>query len=73
MKGVSKCHKFETKTLNRARGGGSFIVKVPGGVPLARVYFFKLSSLAKGIRFANFCLGKGMLFRNFGQRNVKPR
>ena len=30
-------------------GGGSSIVKVPGDVPPARVYFFKLSSLAKGI------------------------
>ena len=30
------------------------MVKVPGDVPPARVYFFKLPSLAKGIRFANF-------------------
>ena len=30
-------------------GGGSSIVKVPGDVPPARVYFFKLSSLAKCI------------------------
>ena len=54
----------------------------------ARVYFFKLSSLAKGIPFANLVhlvwarvcflailvdisLGKGMLFCNVGQRNVK--
>ena len=36
-----------------ARGGGSSIVKVPGDVPPARVYFFKLPSLAKGIFFAN--------------------
>ena len=51
-------------------GGGSSIVKVPGDVPPARVYFFKLSSLAKGIRFANFSpfsLGKGMLFGNFSR------
>ena len=49
-------------------GGGSSIVKVPGDVPPARVYLFKLSSLAKGIFFANFSpfsLGKGMLFVNF--------
>ena len=35
-----------------------------------RVHFFKLSSLAKGIRFANFSpfsLGKGMLFGNFSR------
>ena len=47
---------------------GSSIVKVPGDVPPARVYFFKLSSLAMGILFANFSpfgLGKGMLFVNF--------
>ena len=56
--------------------GGSSIVKVPGDVPPARVCFFKPSSLAKGILFANFhsfSLGKGILFRNFGQRNVKLR
>ena len=48
------------------------MVKVPGDVPPARVCFFKPSSLAKGILFANFrpfSLGKGMLFGNFGQRN----
>ena len=60
-----------------AHGGrGSSIVKVPGDVPPARVCFFKRSSLAKGILFANFhpfSLGKGMLFGNFGQRNVKLR
>ena len=44
----------------KSRGGGSSIVKVPGDVPPARVCFFKPSSLAKGI-----------LFGNFGQRNVK--
>ena len=33
-------------------GGRSSIVKVPGDVPPAAVYFFKLSSLAKGILFA---------------------
>ena len=57
-------------------GGGSSIVKVPGDVPPARVCFFKPSSLAKGILFANFSpfsLGKGILFGNFGQRNVKLR
>ena len=57
-------------------GGGSSIVKVPGDGPFARVCFFKPSSLAKGILFANFppfSLGKGMLFGNFGQRNVKLR
>ena len=49
-------------------GGGSSIVKVPGDVPPARVYFFKPSSLAKGILFANFSpfsLAKGILFANF--------
>ena len=35
-------------------GGGSSIVKVPGDVPPARVCFFKPSSQAKGILFANF-------------------
>ena len=59
--------------LNRtfATGGGvSSIVKVPGNVPPAKVYFFKVSSLAKGIRFANFSpfsLGKGMPFGNFSR------
>ena len=39
-------------------------------MPPARVCFFKLSSLAKGMLFANFSpfsLGKGMLFVNFGR------
>ena len=48
--------------------GGSSIVKVPGGVPPARVCFFNPSSLAKGILFANFSpfsLAKGILFANF--------
>ena len=61
--------KFEAR-------GGSSIVKVPGDVPPARVCFFKPSSLAKGILFANFrpfSLGNGILFGNFGQRNVKLR
>ena len=38
-----------------------------GDVPPARVYFFKLSSLAKGKLFSNFSpfsLGKSMLFVN---------
>ena len=51
-----------------AQGGGSSIVKVPGDVPPARVCFFKPSSLAKGILFANFSpfsLAKGILFANF--------
>ena len=51
-------------------GGGSSIVKVPGDVPTARVYFFKPSSLAKGILFANFrpfSLGKGIVFGNFSR------
>ena len=30
-------------------GGGSSIIKGPGDVPPARVYFFKIFSLAKGI------------------------
>ena len=54
-------------------GEGTCIVKVPGDVPPARVYFFKLSSLAKGMLFINFSPfspGKDMLFGNLGQRNV---
>ena len=45
-------------------------MKVPGDVPPARVYFFGLPSLAKGILLAafwQFSLGKGMLFANFLQ------
>ena len=62
--------------LESRGGGGSSIVKVPGDVTPARVCFFKPSSLAKGILFANFrpfSIGKGVLFGNFGQRNVKLR
>ena len=49
-------------------GGGSSIVKIPEDVPPARVCFFKPSSLAKGILFANFSpfsLAKGIIFANF--------
>ena len=83
-------HQSITTHKHGRGGGGSSIVKVPGDVPPARVYFFKLSNLAKGTPFANFShsvcarvcllaisvefsLGKGMLFGNFGQRNVKLR
>ena len=57
---------------NKEGGGveGSCAAKVPGGVPPAWVYFFKLSSLAKGILFAKFIpfnLGKGMHFGNFSR------
>ena len=56
--------------------GSSIIVKVPGDEPPARVCFFKRSSLVKGILLANFrpfSLGKGMLFGNFCQIDVKLR
>ena len=55
-------------SLPRGGGGGSSIVKVPGDVPPARVCFFKPSSLAKDILFANFSpfsLAKGIPFANF--------
>ena len=55
-------------------GGGVFIVKVPGDVPPARVCFFKPSSLAKGILFANFSpfsLGKGILFWQFWSKKCQ--
>ena len=55
-------------------GGGSSIVKVPGDVPPARVCFFKPSSLAKGIFFANFrpfSLGKGIIFGNFWSKKCQ--
>ena len=54
-------------------GGGSSIVKVLGDVPPAWVCFFKPSSLAKGILFANVCpfsLAKGILFANFRPFNL---
>ena len=70
------CNNVVTFYYYHGGGGGSSIVKVPGDVPPARVYFFELSSLAKGILFANFSqfsLGKGMLFGNLGHRNAKLR
>ena len=60
-------NSFPRRTLF-ARGGGSSIVKVLGDVPPSRVCFFKPSSLARGILFANFSpfgLAKGILFANF--------
>ena len=64
-------------------GGGVFtecssIVKVPGDVPPARVYLFgllvlpRIYFLAISVDF-RLGMGMGMLFGNFGQRNVKPR
>ena len=65
-----KAKKLNLKPiLFETTGGGFFQVKVPGDVPPARVCFFKPSSLAKGILFANFSpfsLAKGILFANFG-------
>ena len=51
-----------------SRGGGGFFHSNGTDVPPARVCFFKLSSLAKGILFANFSpfsLAKGILFPIF--------
>ena len=51
-----------------ARGGGSSIVKVPGDVPPARVYFFGLLVQPRVYFLAilvELSLGKGMLFGNF--------
>ena len=65
----SKSKKNNNVNLSsNTRGGGSSIVKVPWDVPPARVCFFKPSSLANGILFANFSpfsLAKGILFANF--------
>ena len=61
-------HNLPALSNSTGGGGGSSIVKVPGDVPPARVCFFKPSSLAKGILFANFSpfsLAKGILFANF--------
>ena len=46
--------KIKKQKSEKHGGGGSSIVMVPGDVPPARVCFFKPSSLAKGILFANF-------------------
>ena len=73
---IENCAKDGGNERGGGGRGGSSIVKVPGDVPPARVCFFKPSSLAKGILFANFrpfSLGKGIIFGNFGQRNVKLR
>ena len=55
-------------------GVGSSIVKVPGDVPSARVYFFVLLVWPVVYflqNFSPFGLGKGMLFGNFGRRRAK--
>ena len=68
----------KTKATKRRHhgGGGSSIVKVPGDVPPARVYFFGLLVLPR-VYFltilVELSLGKGMLFGNFGQRDVEIR
>ena len=69
-------------------GGGFFHSKGTWGCAARKDILFKLSSLADGIRFANFSpfsqgkgmlfgnfsrFWQGMLFGNFGQRNVKLR
>ena len=63
--------------LERKHGGGGFFhSKGTWGCAARKGMLFKLSSLAKGILFANFSpfsLAKGILFGNFGQRNVKLR
>ena len=58
------------------RGGGSSIIKVPGDAPPTRVYFFGLLVWPRVYFLAilvELSLGKGMLFGNFGQRDVKIR
>ena len=65
---AKNCLSIRSLNLKHGGGGGSSIVKVPGDVPPARVCFFKPSSLAKGILFANFSpfsLAKSILFANF--------
>ena len=57
--------KYSCLVSRCTHGGGGV---VPGDVPPARICFFKPSSLAKGILFANFSpfsLAKGILFANF--------
>ena len=57
-------------------GEGSSIVKVPGDVPPATVYFFGLLVYSRVYFLATLVelsLGKGMLFGNFGQRDIKIR
>ena len=59
-----------------ANGGGFFHNKGTWGCAARKGILFKLSSLAKGILFANFSqfsLGKGMVFGNLAQRKVKLR
>ena len=63
-------------SLAHRGGGGSSIVKVPGDVPPTRVYFFGLLVLPSvyfSAILVELSLGKGMLFGNFGQRDVKIR
>ena len=65
--GGQRIQHFTQHDVGPRGGGGSSIVKVPGDVPPARVCFFKPSSLAKGILFANFSsfgLAKCILFAN---------
>ena len=57
-------------------GGGFFYSKGTWGCAARKGMLFRTSSLAKGVLLAilvELSLGKGMLFGNFGQRNVKIR
>ena len=54
---LSSFQNILTSSKGRNHGwGGSSIVEVNGDVPPTRVYFFRTSSLAKGMLFDNFFL-----------------
>ena len=56
--------------LVKAATTGGGVLSYQRDVLLGRVYF-RTSSPAKGILSGNLSLGKGMLFGNFAQREVK--
>ena len=63
--------------MNSEHGGGGFFhSKGTWGCAAREGILFRTSSLAKGVLLATLVelsLGKGMLFGNFGQRDIKIR
>ena len=52
-------------------GRGFFHSNGTRGCAACKGTLFRTSSLAKGMRLGDVSLGKGMLFSNLGQRQVK--
>ena len=69
--GYPLCLAFMSLSFHEIQAWASYTVKGHGDMPLARVCFFRLLSLAKVILFGKFLLGMGMDFNDFSRGKAK--